>query len=156
MAAAKAVEKGYGTVFCASTGNAASSLSGMAAVSKLKSVIFVPATAPQAKLTQLQVYGSKVLAIEDSYDRAFDLSMEIGLSKGWYCRNSAINPYLLEGKKTCALELAFSMIDGFRLPFRLGRRRHGFLWLPGFEDLRRWEHDRLPVIVGVQASGAVR
>ena len=24
---------------------------------------------------------------------------------GWYCRNSAINPYLLEGKKTGAFEI---------------------------------------------------
>jgi threonine synthase len=157
VAAAKAVEKGYGTVFCASTGNAASSLSGMATVSKLKSVIFVPATAPQAKLTQLQVYGSKVLAIEDSYDRAFDLSMEIGLSRGWYCRNSAINPYLLEGKKTCALELAFSMIDGLPDYIFVSAGDGTVLssFHKGFDDLREMGAiDRLPVMVGVQASGA--
>lgn len=157
VAVAKAVEKGYGTVFCASTGNAASSLSGMAAVSGLESVIFVPATAPQAKLTQLQVYGSKVLAIEDSYDRAFDLSMEIGLSRGWYCRNSAINPYLLEGKKTCALELAFSMIGG--LPdyvfVSAGDGTVLSSFHKGFDDLREMGViGRLPIIVGVQASGA--
>ena len=158
VAVAKAVEKGYGTVFCASTGNAASSLSGMAAVSGLESVIFVPATAPQAKLTQLQVYGSKVLAIEDSYDRAFDLSMEIGLSRGWYCRNSAINPYLLEGKKTCALELAFSMIGG--LPdyvfVSAGDGTVLSRFHKGSDDLREMGViGRLPSIVGALPSGAV-
>jgi len=157
VAVAKAVEKGFSTVFCASTGNAASSLSGFAAVSGLKSVIFVPATSPIAKLTQLQVYGSRVLAIEASYDRAFDLSMETGISMGWYCRNSAINPYLLEGKKTCAMELAVQL-QSTPLDYVFVSAGDGTVlasFHKGFSDLREsGAINVIPRIVGVQASGS--
>lgn len=157
IAVAKAMEKGFDTIFCASTGNAASSLSGLSAVSGLKSVIFVPSTAPVAKITQLQVYGSKILAIEASYDRVFDLSMEIGMSMGWYCRNSAINPYLLEGKKTCALELAFEMEDD--LPdFIFVSAGDGTVlssFYKGFEDMKELGLiEKVPKIAGIQAEGS--
>jgi len=157
VAVLKAKEKSFDTVFCASTGNAASSLSGFAAVSGLKSVIFVPATAPAAKITQLQVYGSKILAINASYDRVFDLSMEIGMSKGWYCRNSAINPYLLEGKKTCAMEIALKTKD--KLPdFVFVSAGDGTVlssFYKGFEDLMKLGViSKIPTIVGVQAEGS--
>jgi len=157
IAVAKAKAKGFDTIFCASTGNAASSLSGLSAVAGMKSVIFVPATAPTAKITQLQVYGSKILAIDASYDRVFDLSMEIGMSMGWYCRNSAINPYLLEGKKTCALELAFEMRDN--LPdFVFVSAGDGTVlssFYKGFDDLIKLGIiSKMPTIVGVQAEGS--
>ncbi|WP_206076383.1 threonine synthase [Marinitoga lauensis] len=106
VAITKAYEKEYDTIYCASTGNAASSLSGLSAPTKLKTYIFLPASAPIAKISQLFIYGAKVIPIDGSYDEAFDISMKIGEEKGWYCRNSAINPYLLEGKKTGALEIA--------------------------------------------------
>lgn len=157
LAVAKAKEKGYDTLFCASTGNAASSLAGVSTVSALASVIFVPASAPAAKLIQLQVYGSKVLAIRASYDTIFDLSMEIGLGRGWYSRNSAVNPYLLEGKKTCALELAFEL--DFDLPDYIfvsaGDGTVLSSFYKGFSDLKKLGLlGRIPTVVGVQASGA--
>ncbi|HID09098.1 TPA: pyridoxal-phosphate dependent enzyme, partial [Candidatus Micrarchaeota archaeon] len=48
IAIAKAYEKGYDTIYCASTGNAASSLAGLSAPSGLKTYIFLPAKAPIA------------------------------------------------------------------------------------------------------------
>lgn len=74
---AKAREAGATTICAASTGNAVSSLAGFAASAGLKTVIFVPKRAPRAKVAQLLVYGAKTVIVDDTYDRAFELSVEI-------------------------------------------------------------------------------
>jgi len=101
-----ALEKGRETVTCASTGNAASSLAGFAASTPLETVIFVPETAPEAKIAQLLVYGARVFLVKGSYDVAYDLAAEAAEAFDWYNRSAAVNPSLVEGKKTGALELA--------------------------------------------------
>lgn len=157
MAIAKAVEKGYDTIYAASTGNAASSLAGLTAPTRLKSVIFVPAKAPRPKIVQIKVFGAKLVAIDGSYDQAFDISMKIGEKMGWYSRNSAINPYLLEGKKTGAMEIAVQM--GYEVPDYVlvgvgdGTVISGIY--KGFYDMYRVGLiNRIPKIIGVQAEGA--
>jgi threonine synthase len=109
IAVVKGQELGEKIFTCASTGNAASSLAGACASLGLESYIFVPKTAPKAKIAQLLVFGSKVLAVNGSYDEAFDLSIEATEKFGWYNRNTAFNPYMVEGKKTVALEIIEQM-----------------------------------------------
>ena len=58
VAVAKAIELGYDTISCSSTGNAASSCAGSAARMGLKAVIFVPKRAPQGKVAQLMIFGA--------------------------------------------------------------------------------------------------
>lgn len=101
----KAMEIGATTVCAASSGNAASSLAGLSASVGLKNVIFVPRTAPQAKIAQLLIFGATVLLVNGTYDQAFDLSLEASRLYGWYSRSTAYNPYLSEGKKTAMLEI---------------------------------------------------
>lgn len=103
---ARAREWGLDTVATASTGNAAASLAGqVAAWGGGRSVIFVPATAPPAKMAQLLVYGATVLAVEGTYDQAFDLCTAACARFGWYNRNTGLNPFTTEGKKTVAYEI---------------------------------------------------
>ncbi|MGA9115613.1 MAG: threonine synthase [Bacteroidota bacterium] len=102
----KAGEFGYGTIACASTGNAASSLAGIAAASGLPCVIFVPEAAPEPKLTQLLIFGAVVFRVRGTYEDAFRLSALSCRAFGWYSRNSGTNPFLVEGKKTAGLEVA--------------------------------------------------
>jgi len=90
----------------ASTGNAAAALAAQCAAAGQPNVIFVPKTAPQAKIAQLLVYGSMVLAIDGTYDQAFDLCQQVCCEFGWYNRNTGYNPYMTEGKKTVAFEIA--------------------------------------------------
>jgi threonine synthase len=90
----------------ASTGNAASSLAGYAAMAGLPATIFVPQQAPEPKVTQLLMYGADVRRVRGSYAQAYDLCSAECAAHGWYNRNCAINPYLVEGKKTCGLEIA--------------------------------------------------
>jgi threonine synthase len=101
----KARELGYAKIACSSTGNAASSLAGFSADAGLEAIIFVPAHAPPAKVAQLRAFGAKVLLVEGSYDEAYYLCEDACKEFGWYDRNCAVNPYLVEGKKTCGLEI---------------------------------------------------
>ena len=157
IAITKAYEKGYETIYCASTGNAASSLAGLSAPTDLNVYIFLPSSAPIAKISQLFVYGAKVVPIDGSYDQAFDISMKIGRMMGWYSRNSAINPYLLEGKKTGAMEIAVQLdwdVPNYII-VGVGDGTVISSIYKGFYDFYMLKLvDRIPRIIGVQAEGA--
>ena len=58
LVVAKAVEYGFDTVATASTGNAATALAAVAAAAGVRAVVLVPASAPPAKLVQMQSYGA--------------------------------------------------------------------------------------------------
>jgi threonine synthase len=105
IAVVKTREMGYEMVTTASTGNAAAALSGLCAAVDQPNVIFVPKTAPQAKIAQLLAYGSTVLLVDGTYDQAFELCLGAARAFGWYNRNTAYNPYMSEGKKTAAYEI---------------------------------------------------
>jgi len=156
IAVVRAAEEKAPTVACSSTGNAASSLAGSAAAMGLKSVIFVPSRAPQGKVAQLLIFGATVISVQGSYEDAFRLSAEAIDHFGWYNRNAAVNPYLVEGKKTVALEIAeqlnWEVPDWVILSVGDGCTIAG-VW-KGFKDLYAvgWI-DRLPKLVGVQSTG---
>ena len=109
LVVAKALEYGVDTIATASTGNAATALAAVAASAGLRAVVFVPADAPPAKLIQMMSYGAEVLPVTGSYDDAFELSLAACSHFGWYNRNTAFNPFTIEGKKTAALEIAAVM-----------------------------------------------
>ena len=156
MAVTKAFEAGRTTIACSSTGNAASSLAGNAAAAGLSTFIFVPSRAPRGKVAQLMMFGATVILVEGSYEDTFRLSAEAIDRWGWYNRNAAINPYLMEGKKTVSLEIAEQL--SFRMPDYVAVSvgdgcTIGGVW-KGFRDLyQAGMIDRLPRIISVQASG---
>ena len=96
-------------IVAASTGNAAASLSCLSAAVGIRSLIFVPAAAPEAKIAQLLVFGATVFAVDGTYDDAFDLSFKATEEFGLYNRNTGLNPFTREGKKICAYEIAEQM-----------------------------------------------
>ena len=105
VAIARALDIGANVISVASTGNAGSSLACLAAATGLSAVIFVPASAPVAKLTQMLAFGARVLAVRGNYDDAFDLCQAASDEFGWFNRSNGYNPYTREGKKTCAYEI---------------------------------------------------
>jgi threonine synthase len=156
VAAARALHSGKDTVACSSTGNAASSLAGAAASMGLKSVIFVPERAPLGKLTQLLIFGATVVSVKGDYGATFRLSAQAIAHYGWYNRNAAINPYLSEGKKTAAMEIAeqlhFTVPDFVVVSVGDGCTIAG-IW-KGFRDLYAVGLiDKLPRLISVQAEG---
>lgn len=155
MAVAKAAEAGYDTIACSSTGNAASSLAGNAAAAGLRSYIFVPERAPAGKVSQLLIFGAEVLSVQGTYEDTFELSKAAIDRFGWYNRNAAINPYLMEGKKTVSFEIAEQL--GWRAPDYValsvgdGCTIAG-VW-KGFRDLYEAGFiDSLPKLISVQAE----
>ena len=148
---------GWNTITCSSTGNAASSLAGFAAEAGMKAFIFVPASAPEAKVAQLLVYGAKVFLVEGPYEDAFRVCQAAVEEFGWYNRNCAINPYLVEGKKTCGLEigeqLAKSLPDVVTIALGDGCTTAG-IWKGLVEMKTHGVIDRLPRLLAVQAEGA--
>ena len=148
---------GRNTITCSSTGNAASSLAGFAAEAGMKAFIFVPASAPEAKVAQLLVYGAKVFLVEGPYEDAFRVCQAGVEEFGWYNRNCAINPFLVEGKKTCGLEigeqLAKSLPDVVTVALGDGCTTAG-IWKGLVEMKTHGVIDRLPRILAVQAEGA--
>lgn len=157
VVAARALEAGERVLAAASTGNAASSLACLAAGSGAKVVIFVPRSAPAPKVAQLLVFGATVLAVDGSYDEAFDLCAEACQEFGWYNRSTGYNPYTREGKKTCAFELCeqlgFEPPDWVFVPAGDGNILSG-LW-KGFLEFRALGLiDRLPRLAAAQAAGS--
>jgi threonine synthase len=157
IAVAKTRELGYEVVTTASTGNAAAALAGLCAAVSQRNVIFVPRTAPQAKIAQLLVYGATVLLVDGTYDDAFELCLKAAPEFGWYNRNTAYNPYMSEGKKTVVYEvceqLAWKAPDVVLVPVGDGCIIGGVH--KGFKDLLAlgWI-DHMPKILGVQAAGS--
>lgn len=156
MAVVKAEEAGRDTIACSSTGNAASSLAGNAAAAGFKTYIFVPSRAPKGKVSQLKMFGANVFSVDGSYEDTFRISAEAIERWGWYNRNAAINPYLMEGKKTVALEIAeqlhWEMTDYVALSVGDGCTIAG-AW-KGFKDLYAAGFiERLPRLISVQAEG---
>ncbi|MDH3613156.1 MAG: threonine synthase [Gammaproteobacteria bacterium] len=105
VALQRAIDVGAKTVAVASTGNAGSSTACLAAGLGMRAVIFVPESAPQAKLAQSLAYGATVLAVRGNYDDAFDLCLAASVEFGWFNRSTGYNPFTREGKKTCAYEI---------------------------------------------------
>ncbi|NMC33431.1 MAG: threonine synthase [Veillonellaceae bacterium] len=160
MGVVKALEKGADSITCASTGNAASSLAGFAAAAGLPATIFVPERAPQAKVAQLLVFGARVFAVKGTYDQAWELCMEAAAEFGWYNRNCAINPYLIEGKKTVSVELVDQLIHQYNgempdwVVVSVGDGcTVGGVWKGLVEMYKLGFLPRLPKVLGVQAAG---
>ena len=157
LAVVKAQEAGARIVTTASSGNAGCALAAMCASVGMRSVVFVPSSAPQAMIAQLQIYGAQVILVEGTYDEAFDLCIAAGKRYGWYQRSTGYNPYMAEGKKTAALEVGEQL--NWNVPDKVfvgvgDGNIIGGLW-KGFNDLRRLHLiDHLPQMMGVQAEGA--
>ncbi len=157
LVSAFAKEKGIDTIVAASTGNAGSSLAGICATQGQKAIILVPESAPKAKLTQIVMYGAKIIPVKGTYDDAFDLSIKATKEFGWYNRNTAFNPFTIEGKKSVSFELYEQL--GYQVPDRIfvpvgdGVIISGVF--KGFEDLLKLNIiDKMPCVVAVQSMGS--
>jgi threonine synthase len=157
IAVVRARQKKAALVTTASTGNAAAALSGLCASLRQPNAIFVPQTAPQAKIAQLLVFGSRVILVKGTYDDAFELCLAAAKRYGWYNRNTGYNPYMTEGKKTAAYEICEQL--GWNPPDRIfvsvgdGCIIGGLH--KGLKDLMvlGWI-EKMPKLMGVQAEGS--
>ena len=114
VAATKALEFGFDTLACASTGNLACSVAAHAARGGMESYVFIPADLEHGKVVGAAIYNPTLVAVEGSYDEVNRLCSEIADNYNWAFVNINIRPYYAEGSKTLAYEVAEQL--GWRAP----------------------------------------
>jgi threonine synthase len=114
VAISKAIEFGYDTVSCASTGNLANSVAAHAAKAGLNCYVFIPDGLEQGKIIGSAIYGPRTVSIKGNYDDVNRLCSEIADKYGWAFVNVNLRPYYSEGAKTHGFEVAEQL--GWKLP----------------------------------------
>ncbi len=114
VACTKAVEFGFDTLSCASTGNLACSVAAHAARAGIRSVVFIPSDLERGKIIGAAVYGPTLVAVDGTYDEVNRLCSEIADNYPWAFVNINMRPYYAEGSKTLGYEVAEQL--GWRLP----------------------------------------
>ena len=117
VALAKAVELGFDTVACASTGNLANAVAAHAAAAGFDSYVFVPSNLEEQKLLATDVYGTTLVGVNGNYDDVNRLCTQLAEERGWGFVNINLRPYYAEGSKTLAYETAEQL--GWRLPTKV-------------------------------------
>jgi len=114
VALSKAVEFGFQTVGCASTGNLANSVAANAAAAGLEAYVLIPDGLEQGKVLGTTLYGAHVIAVEGTYDQVNRLCSQIAFRFGWGFVNVNLRPFYAEGSKTLGFEIAEDL--GWRTP----------------------------------------
>jgi threonine synthase len=106
VACAKALELGYRTLACSSTGNLANAVAARAAAEGIEAAVLCPADLEPEKLLATAVYGASIYAVNGSYDDCSRLSVELSFELDWAFVNVELRAYYAEGSKTLAFEIA--------------------------------------------------
>ena len=158
IAVARAIELGFETLACASTGNLANAVAAHAAATGLPSYVFIPADLEEEKILATSAYGTNVVAVKGNYDEVNRLCTELsGEHDGWAFVNINMRPYYAEGSKTLAFEIVEQL--GWELPDRVvGPIASGSLFTKVARGLREFTdaglvRGELPAFNGAQAEG---
>ncbi len=157
VAISKAIEFGFETVSCASTGNLANSVSAHAARAGLRCFIFIPDNLEQGKVIGSGIYGPRTVGIRGNYDDVNRLCSEIADKYRWAFVNINIRPYYTEGAKTYGYEVAEQL--GWKFPQHIIVPTAGGTILPkvakAFEEMQKTGlvDGDLPKIYSAQAGG---
>jgi threonine synthase len=112
VALTRALEFGFDTVGCASTGNLAHAVAAHAAP-RARAVIFIPTTSSGQGRGHARLQA-RLVKIRGNYDDVNRLCTEIADEYGWAIVNVNLRPYYTEGAKTHGFEIAEQL--GWRLP----------------------------------------
>ncbi|MBX3025513.1 threonine synthase [bacterium] len=157
VAISKAIELGFDTVSCASTGNLANSVSAHAARAGLNCFIFIPDDLEQGKILGSAIYGPHTVAIRGNYDDVNRLCSEIADKYRWAFVNINVRPFYTEGAKTYGFEIAEQL--GWTFPQHIVVPTAGGTILPkiarAFSELQELGlvDAPLPKIYSAQAAG---
>jgi threonine synthase len=114
VAITTAIELGYDTVGCASTGNLANSVAAHAAQAGLKAFVMIPHDLEQGKVLGSLIFGPTMVRIQGNYDDVNRLCSEIADKYKWAIVNVNLRPFYTEGAKTFGFEIAEQL--GWKLP----------------------------------------
>jgi threonine synthase len=158
IALARALELGFDTIACASTGNLANSVAAHAAAAGLPSYVFIPANLETEKVLATGAYGTNVVGVTGNYDDVNRLCTEVsGERESWAFVNINMRPYYAEGSKTLAYEIGEQL--GWEIPDRIvGPVASGSLFTKvarGFQEFidAGLLSGAVPTMNGAQAAG---
>jgi threonine synthase len=158
VALARAVELGFETIACASTGNLANAVAAHAAAAGLPSYVFIPSDLEEEKILATGAYGTNVVGVQGNYDDVNRLCTELsGEHESWAFVNINMRPYYAEGSKTLAFEIIEQL--GWEAPDRIvGPVASGSLFTKVARGFREFSDAGLldaehPTMNGAQAQG---
>jgi threonine synthase len=158
VALARALELGFDTLACASTGNLANAVAAHAAAAGLESYVFIPSDLEEEKILATGAYGTNVVGVRGNYDDVNRLCTELaGEHESWAFVNINMRPYYAEGSKTLAFEVIEQL--GWELPDRVvGPIASGSLFTKVARGVREFRDAGLvtgedPTFNGAQAEG---
>lgn len=146
-------ENGIKKIVEDSSGNAGAAIAAYAARAGMECGIYVPASAPAGKGTQIRTYGATLIRVPGSRE---DTARAVkDAAKSAYYASHSWNPFFFQGTKTFAYEvteqLGWKAPDAVVLPVGNGTLLLGAYI--GFNDLLHARIiDKLPAIVAVQAE----
>ena len=162
----KALELGYKSVMCASTGNTSASLAAYSARAHLRCIVLVPkGKIAMGKIAQAIAYGAEIFQVEGNFDDSLKMASKICESNSNILLLNSLNPFRIEGQKTVSFEiveqLGTTVPDHVILPVGNGGNITA-VW-KGFSEIfemglestvGRHLGSRPPRLIGVQAEGA--
>jgi len=156
VAVTLAKSAGARRVVVASTGNTAASAAAYAARAGMECLVVLPkGKVARGKLAQAILHGAKILEVEGYFDDALGLVVNRLVEEGYYPLNS-FNPWRLEGQKTIAFEIVEQLggVPDYVIVPVGNAGNISAIW-KGFKELYEIGLiDKLPRMIGVQASGA--
>src|SRR6266513_621627 len=117
VAASRARELGYEVIACASTGNLANSVAAHGAALGLDSYVLIPADLEEQKVLATGIYGTRLVAVEGTYDDVNRLCTELCAEREWAFVNVNLRPYYSQGSKTLGFEICEQL--GWSIPNRI-------------------------------------
>ncbi len=156
MAVSKAAASESEAVICASTGNTSAAAAAYAARAGLKAIVVVPeGNIARGKMAQALIHGAEVVPIEDNFDRALEIVVEISENSSVELVNS-LNPYRIEGQKSGAFEICQQLgeaPDVLAIP--VGNAGNITAYWKGFKEyFEAGRIDDCPGMFGFEARGA--
>ena len=157
IAVSKAKELGQRSLFVPTAGNAGAALAAYAARGGLRSLVYMPESAPEAARHQVELYGGELCTVPGHIGDAGRIGREEAARRGAFDVSTLREPWRAEGKKTMGLEM-FWALGREGMPSAIMYPTGGGTGLLGmhraFSQLREmgWLHD-FPRLYAAQAEG---
>jgi threonine synthase len=156
----RASELGAKSVVMPSAGNAGGAWSLYAARAGIEITVTMARTAPLPNQTEVTMAGGRLVLVDGTISDAARAASEIARAEGSFLAATFDEPYRLEGKKACWLEVFDRLGDGrMHLPrtvvLPVGGGVAALAALKAAEEVRSagWADEDVPALVGVQPSG---
>ena len=139
VAAAKALEFGFETLACASTGNLACSVAAHAARAGMTAYVFIPSDLEAGKVLGAAIYNPTMIAVDGSYDDVNRLCSELADQYQWAFVNINVRPFYADGSKTLGYEVAEQL--GWRAPAHaVAPSASGAMFTKIYQGLKEFEY----------------